>query len=98
MPFHTVKLDKGIVLRSRADPLARRYLQRTVSNAQSNSLSIIAEGIEDETLWQHMANLGVDHAQGFLIARALPAAALPVWLDLWNGHAAGGVGAPIPAI
>lgn len=86
MAFHAVKLDKQIVLRSRADALARRYLQRTVALAQSRSLNVIAEGIEDQVMWDRMAEMGVDQAQGFLIARALPAAALPAWLDHWNGR------------
>ncbi len=84
MAFHAVKLDKQIVLRSRADALARRYLQRTVALARSRSLTVIAEGIEDQAMWDRMAEIGVDQAQGFMIARALPAAALPVWLDHWN--------------
>ncbi len=44
LPFHTVKLDKDIVLQSQVDRLAERYLQRTVANAQSRPISIIAEG------------------------------------------------------
>jgi len=88
MPFQTVKLDKKIVLRSRTDALAQRYLQRTVAKAKAHSLSVIAEGIEDRVMWDRMAALGVDQAQGFMIARGLPAAALPVWLDIWNQHLA----------
>jgi EAL domain-containing protein (putative c-di-GMP-specific phosphodiesterase class I) len=87
LPFHTVKLDKDIVLQSQVDRLAERYLQRTVANAQSRPLSIIAEGIEDEALWIRMRDMGVDQAQGFLVARALPASALPIWLDAWNAYA-----------
>jgi EAL domain-containing protein (putative c-di-GMP-specific phosphodiesterase class I) len=87
LPFNTVKLDKEVVLQSQVDRLAERYLQRTVANAQSRSLSIIAEGIEDEALWIRMRSMGVDQAQGFLVARALPAAALPIWLDAWSAYA-----------
>lgn len=84
LPFDVVKLDKTIVLRSRDNMLAYRYLQRTVANAQARSLSIIAEGIEDGPLWIGMRDLGVDYAQGFLIARAMPAAALDGWLKGWE--------------
>ena len=87
MQFQTIKLDKQVVLRSRTDPLARSYLQRTVANARARSLAVIAEGIEDQFMWDRMAEIGVDQAQGFLIARALPAAALPVWLDVWGDKA-----------
>ncbi len=87
LPFHTVKLDKEVVLQSQVDRLAERYLQRTVANALSRPLNIIAEGIEDEALWVRMRDFGADQAQGFLVSRALPASALPIWLDAWRAHA-----------
>jgi EAL domain-containing protein (putative c-di-GMP-specific phosphodiesterase class I) len=86
LPFDVVKLDKGIVLRSRDNQLAQRYLQRTIANAQARSLSIIAEGIEDAPLWVRMRDLGVDHAQGFLIARSMPGAMLEDWLRNWEAR------------
>jgi EAL domain-containing protein (putative c-di-GMP-specific phosphodiesterase class I) len=86
LPFHVVKLDKTVVLRSRDNALAQRYLQRTIANAQARSLRIIAEGIEDGPLWVRMRDLGVDYAQGFLIARAMPATALEGWLKSWDAR------------
>ncbi len=86
LPFNMVKLDKQVVLRSETDLLARRYLQRTIDNAHSNSLSIIAEGIENEAMWNRMRDVGVEYAQGFLIARALPASALASWLVEWSAQ------------
>ncbi len=86
LPFNVVKLDKQIVIRSENDLLAQRYLQRTVDNAHLRSLSIIAEGIENQAMWVRMRDMGVQHAQGFLIARALPANALPVWLEAWGAQ------------
>jgi EAL domain-containing protein (putative c-di-GMP-specific phosphodiesterase class I) len=86
LPFHVVKLDKGIVLRSRDNQLAQRYLQRTIANAQARSLSIIAEGIEDGPLWERMRDLGVDYAQGYLIARPMPGAELDGWLRSWDAR------------
>jgi EAL domain-containing protein (putative c-di-GMP-specific phosphodiesterase class I) len=86
LPFHVVKLDKTIVLRSRDNQLAQRYIQRTVANAQARSLRIIAEGIEDGPLWVRMRDLGVDYAQGFLIARPMRATALEDWLKSWDAR------------
>jgi EAL domain-containing protein (putative c-di-GMP-specific phosphodiesterase class I) len=86
LPFNVVKLDKDVVLRSQTDHLAFRYLQRTVDNAKLRYLSIIAEGIENEAMWNRMRDMGVEHAQGFLIARALPANALGAWIDAWNAQ------------
>ena len=72
LPFNMVKLDKQVVLKSQTDPLARNYLKRTVGNAKSRALEVIVEGIENEAMWIRMREMGVEYAQGFLIARALP--------------------------
>ena len=88
LPFNVVKLDKQVVLRSETDAFAQSYLQRTVDNAHRRSLSIIAEGIENEAMWNRIRDLGVEYAQGFLIARALPASALPSWLEAWSAQTA----------
>ena len=88
LPFNVVKLDKQVVLRSETDPFAQSYLQRTVENARRRSLSIIAEGIENGAMWNRMRDMGVDYAQGFLIARALPASALPSWVEAWSAQSA----------
>ena len=86
LPFNVVKLDKQVVLKSQTDPLARNYLKRTIGNAKSRSLEVIAEGIENEAMWIRMNELGVEYAQGFLVARALPASALPIWLNAWSNQ------------
>jgi EAL domain-containing protein (putative c-di-GMP-specific phosphodiesterase class I) len=41
--------------------------------------------VETEAIWDHMAALGVDEMQGYLAARPLPVAAVPVWRDAWVG-------------
>ena len=86
LPFNVVKLDKQVVLKSQHDPLARNYLKRTVNNAKIRSLEVIVEGIENEAMWVRMREMKVDYAQGFLIARALPASALPIWLEAWSNQ------------
>ncbi len=86
LAFNVIKLDKEVVLRSEHDARARVYLQRTVDNAHARSLSVIAEGIENQAMWNRMLDLGVEQAQGFLIGRAMPAAALAPWLDAWSAQ------------
>ncbi len=82
LPFNVVKLDKQVVLRSETDP-ARPTLSATHGRQRPQPLArIIAEGIENEAMWNRMRDMGVEYAQGFLIARALPAAA---WPRGWRG-------------
>jgi EAL domain-containing protein (putative c-di-GMP-specific phosphodiesterase class I) len=41
--------------------------------------------VETEEIWDRMQQLGADQVQGFLAARPLPVAAIPVWWDSWAG-------------
>jgi EAL domain-containing protein (putative c-di-GMP-specific phosphodiesterase class I) len=83
MNFSVLKLDKGLVQRNRNDLAAQDFLVRTIAAGHAAGLVIVAEGVEDAAGWDHMAELGVDEAQGFLIAQPMPAAAVPVWQGEW---------------
>ena len=86
LPFQIIKLDKSIVLRARDNPAAQSYIQRTIGRAKSRSIRVIAEGVEDLPLWTRMRDMGVDYAQGFLIAHAMPADALVEWMRRWDAR------------
>jgi EAL domain-containing protein (putative c-di-GMP-specific phosphodiesterase class I) len=86
LPFTTLKLDKGLITRAADDAATLAFVRETTSRAQAGGMSVVAEGIETVALWDLVAGLGVDGAQGYLLARPLPAAAVAIWLDDWpNG-------------
>jgi EAL domain-containing protein (putative c-di-GMP-specific phosphodiesterase class I) len=49
-------------------------------------MTVTAEGVSNARLWHAVAAAGVDYAQGFAIARPLPALALPAWHSAWQAH------------
>jgi EAL domain-containing protein (putative c-di-GMP-specific phosphodiesterase class I) len=51
--------------------------------AQQLQLHVVAEGIEDREDWELLRELGCDDAQGYFIARPMPAADLGRWMDDW---------------
>jgi EAL domain-containing protein (putative c-di-GMP-specific phosphodiesterase class I) len=57
-----------------------------IGTAKARGLKVVVEGVEDLTAWHRARNAGADMAQGFLIARPLPAAALPAWLEAWRAR------------
>jgi EAL domain-containing protein (putative c-di-GMP-specific phosphodiesterase class I) len=87
LPFTSLKLDKERVRRVNTDPEARSFLQRTIASAKAHGLTVVAEGVETVEIWDAMRALGADEAQGFLVARPLPLAAVPVWLEHWSSRA-----------
>jgi len=47
-------------------------------------LTVVAEGVENEYLLARLRSLGVDLAQGYLIARPLPAGELAAWKEAYT--------------
>ena len=73
-----VKLDRtflsGLATTSRTRDLA--LVRATVELAHALGLSVVAEGVEERTTLDLLANLGCDLAQGYYIGRPTPAADL----------------------
>lgn len=81
MPFTTLKFDKSVVQGASSDPACRGFIEQTVQTARTQGIRTVAEGIEDSDTENLMRDLGVENAQGFLIARPLPPAAVKLWLE-----------------
>ncbi len=89
LPFTGLKLDKGIVRLIGTHGPGASLAPRVVEQARERGLTVVAEGVETRDMWDRLRALGVQEAQGYFVARPLPAAAVPVWLDAWRATAAG---------
>jgi EAL domain-containing protein (putative c-di-GMP-specific phosphodiesterase class I) len=88
LPFTGMKLDKSTVRMIGAQGKARTYVLDLIGRALRRDMVIVAEGIETEETWHDVRGLGVQEAQGYFVARPLPAAAVRMWLEHWNQAAA----------
>ena len=86
MRFTSMKLDKDLVHESCDSELSHAFLMRAMADAADAELVVVAEGVEDAEIWDRMRDLGVDLAQGFLIARPLPASAIAAWHRQWSSR------------
>ena len=80
-PVREIKIDKSFVARLAHDAEDAAIVRSTVDLAHSLGLKVVAEGVEDEITWQRLAELGCDVAQGWLLAKALPAHEATAWLN-----------------
>jgi EAL domain-containing protein (putative c-di-GMP-specific phosphodiesterase class I) len=48
--------------------------------AHNLRLKVIAEGVENQEIWDRLATLGCDAAQGYYMSRPLPASEMTEWL------------------
>ena len=79
LPVDTLKIDRSFVSGLLAGKRRAAIVQSTVDLAHVLALRVVAEGVEDEATWHALAEHGCDAAQGYYIARPLPAGDIEDW-------------------
>ena len=81
LPVDTIKIDKSFVLDMDEDEADEAIVRSTIELAHNLGLRVVAEGVESAATWLRLAALGCDLAQGFHLARPLPADAVLALLE-----------------
>lgn len=84
IPFTELKIDRGFVHGAWRDSSLRSILSASLDMAHKLGMKSVAEGVEDRADWNHLREAGCDVAQGWFVARAMPAEQLPDWLREWE--------------
>ncbi|HVO11201.1 MAG TPA: EAL domain-containing protein [Vicinamibacteria bacterium] len=91
LPVSEIKIDKSFVLGMNAGENGRdKAIVRSTSELGHNlGLRVVAEGVEDEAALELLSSYGCDLAQGYYIARPMPAEKLAEWraTSPWGGKA-----------
>lgn len=85
LPFTELKVDRAFVHGASEDEGARSILESSVRLGRSFQLKLVAEGVETQQDWDLVANTGCDEAQGYFIAKPMPAEEFMRWHRRWNG-------------
>jgi diguanylate cyclase (GGDEF)-like protein len=80
LPVDEVKLDKSFVLGMTTDLDDAAIVRSTVELARNLGLRMVAEGVEDQQTWNALAAMGCELAQGYHLARPMPAEEATAWL------------------
>jgi diguanylate cyclase (GGDEF)-like protein len=80
LPVQELKLDRSFVAQMATDPRMAAIVRSTLDLAHELGLTSVAEGIEDPEALSLLADWGCDVAQGYYIAKPMPAPVLEVWL------------------
>ena len=78
--MHELKIDRSLVSDIVREPRDRTIVRSTVDLGHSLGLVVVAEGVEDEATLTLLSTLGCDLAQGFFLARPMPAPSLVDWM------------------
>ena len=81
LPVDELKIDRSFVKTLTDDQVNRSIVRSTVDLGHNLGLSVVAEGVEDGETLSALAELGCDAAQGYFIARPMPASAFLDWLE-----------------
>ncbi|MBU1979413.1 MAG: EAL domain-containing protein, partial [Gammaproteobacteria bacterium] len=79
LPSNTLKIDQSFVRDMLEDPDDLALIEGVVSLASIFKLGVIAEGVETTEHGVMLMRLGCDEAQGYGIARPMPAVDVPAW-------------------
>ncbi|WP_233151142.1 putative bifunctional diguanylate cyclase/phosphodiesterase [Sphingomonas mollis] len=80
LPLSELKIDRSFVQHAHLNHADGLMVRSTIDLAHGLGLKVVAEGIEDEGCLTFLRNAGCDMAQGYLISRPLPRAALEDFL------------------
>jgi len=79
-----LKIDQSFVRNMLEDPDDLSILKGVISLASAFNRAVIAEGVETIAHGSALLQLGCDQAQGYGVARPMPAADLPAWAATWQ--------------
>ena len=92
LPVNAIKIDKSFVIDMISNADSEMIVHSTIGLAHDLRLHVVAEGIESTAVWRRLHALGCDTAQGYLVARPMPARDLETWLQeqmktgVWEGR------------
>lgn len=80
LPVTTVKIDRSFVMHMCAESKDEAIVRATIELARNLGHVVVAEGVEDLTTWERLAELGCDQAQGYYLSPPIPAEECRLWL------------------
>jgi diguanylate cyclase (GGDEF)-like protein/PAS domain S-box-containing protein len=87
LPVAVLKIDQSFVRDMLDDVDDLAILKGVIGLAQAFAREVMAEGVETEAHGRALLALGCELAQGYGIARPMPAAQVPDWVAAWQPFA-----------
>jgi len=79
IPFSELKIDRSFVTDVALHPQRRVILASSIDMARKLGLKVVAEGVESCADWDRLKELGCTMAQGYFIAKPMPASEFINW-------------------
>jgi diguanylate cyclase (GGDEF)-like protein len=86
LPVQELKIDQSFISRMAVDEEISTIVRSTIDLGHNLGLKVVAEGVEDLSVWNMLRSLGCDDAQGFFMSRPLSPEALAKWIRANDGN------------
>ena len=83
IPFDELKIDRSAVHGACTGKPEQAKYDTCLGMARQLNMEAVAEGVEDRDDWNFVHRTRCDLAQGDFIAKPMPAADLPTWMEGW---------------
>jgi len=80
LPVHNLKVDKSFVTEMDTDEDNASIVHATIDLAHSLGLTVTAEGVETEAVYELLKGMGCDYFQGFYLGRPMAITDMITWL------------------
>ena len=80
LPVNEIKIDRSFVMKMTEDADDATIVRSTIDLGRNLGLAVVAEGVENEEIWNQLRALGCDIAQGYYLSRPVTADVLVDWL------------------
>lgn len=84
IPFDELKVDRSFVHGAHHNQLLGAIVDASLCMAQYLGIRSVAEGVEDQSDWDFVRGTVCDLAQGYYIAKPMPAEELSDWVADWE--------------
>jgi diguanylate cyclase (GGDEF)-like protein len=86
LPVDAIKIDQSFVGSMIDSEDSSIIVRSTIELGHNLDLRVVAEGVETERIWDGLARLGCDTAQGYFVSRPMPAERFREWESASRWH------------
>lgn len=84
LPVDAIKIDQAFVMPMVSSADSAVIVSSTIELGHNLGLKVVAEGVETQAVWDRLAALKCDVAQGYLISKPMPAEQFTEWERAWS--------------